>query len=799
MVNIYVLSDLDSDFLLNQPETIIAKENVDKLSSGSIYFTINLNKQLRETLFNNLALDLTNIDSIPMRWIKGDTKPHIDRGGKNFDKTYLAYLTDSPGELIIDSKSYPINKGNAYIFDEGLSHETIGTGFEPRLLLGPMSESGISVGSGIGGDGGETIYIRQQGIGQPIQYSADRIFWNNFYVYSIIVTNYNTAKGILKIEFITDITFDISIGDTYGFFYCNSDNIQFGSTSLKEDGTRPIITINGITGYPGLIRNGTNLLNGFNNIYVFNLNISVNNSTLVSNGGWIGQSYFGKGASNNFIVNCSSNGPIIDAGGGIIGGYSGSQSGATLYIIGCSSSGGSGRYSGGIIGFYAGQNEGVVTCENCWSTGAINQDNGGIFGYYAGDGGFVRAFKCYSMGAIGGLDSGGIYGPFAGNAGTAQAQDCYSQGFLAADAGGIYGSGAASDSGLATASNCYSLGTETSNNGIFKGGTSGNRYANNCYSANGSWSDISAKSNLIGTPNPVVGTTWVASGGVNYQYELNNMGYTPYTIENIVFQGVGETPILNQSYNQTILIGESSLASIRPGYSYDKMNISGGSPSSYGTITINDNTGVISTTSTTTPGTYTITIRNTGSYNITSFTLSVIQNITPNIPICFPAGTPVLTDQGEIAIEKIDIKKHTNRGQQIVAITESIPDDYYLICIEKNSLAYNIPNRRTIISKDHKIMYYKKLVRAEYLIQYIPTIYKIPYNKQKLYNVLLNEYSTMSVNNMIVETMNPNNALAKVYSGNYTRKEKNELIKLLNKVTTQERKKSVITRNMFIA
>jgi len=57
----------------------------------------------------------------------------------------------------------------------------------------------------------------------------------------------------------------------------------------------------------------------------------------------------------------------------------------------------------------------------------------------------------------------------------------------------------------------------------------------------------------------------------------------------------------------------------------------------------------------------------------------------------------------------------------------------------------------------------------------------------------------MSVNNLIVETMNPNNALSKVYSGNYTQNEKNELIKLLNKITKQERKKSIISRNMYIA
>jgi hypothetical protein len=30
-----------------------------------------------------------------MRWIKGDTKPHIDHGKSKFDNTHLVYLTES--------------------------------------------------------------------------------------------------------------------------------------------------------------------------------------------------------------------------------------------------------------------------------------------------------------------------------------------------------------------------------------------------------------------------------------------------------------------------------------------------------------------------------------------------------------------------------------------------------------------------------------------------------------------------------------------------------------------------------
>jgi hypothetical protein len=84
-----------------------------------------------------------------MRWIKGDTAPHIDTGRSDFKHTYLVYLNDSPGEFIIDSQSYPIQANSGFVFNEGLSHRTQDTQNVPRLLLGPMNEFAQPVGSGV--------------------------------------------------------------------------------------------------------------------------------------------------------------------------------------------------------------------------------------------------------------------------------------------------------------------------------------------------------------------------------------------------------------------------------------------------------------------------------------------------------------------------------------------------------------------------------------------------------------------------------------------------------------------------
>jgi hypothetical protein len=70
--------------------------------------------------------------------------------------------------------------------------------------------------------------------------------------------------------------------------------------------------------------------------------------------------------------------------------------------------------------------------------------------------------------------------------------------------------------------------------------------------------------------------------------------------------------------------GGSTPAAIVSGKSYEILQIDGGDAGSYATITVDPTTGVISTTTTTVPGTYTLYIRNNGSYNITTYNLMVL-------------------------------------------------------------------------------------------------------------------------------------------------------------------------------
>lgn len=475
----------------------------------------------------------------------------------------------------------------------------------------PISQNGAT----------DTVYIQDAGSGS-IQYKVNNGDWTSISIWPVTIQNTSTTV-VLKVLFTNNITLN-STNEQY--FKCLSDRIQFGSPSLNSDGTRTIITIEGLTEYPGLIQNSTGT-NGFENIYIYNLQVSSVDSVLLDNAGWIGQEWFGYEGSNNYIINCKSNGDIPELGGGIVGAASGGGIGGGLTLRGCSTTGPIGNYGGGIAGHASGSSSGSITCEKCFSEGEIvGSQGGGIFGTYGGNNnGSATATNCYSLGDIA-TDGGGIYGAYAAEyPGTAIASGCYSRGTIGTDAGGIFGRYAGysptSDKGVASATNCYSFGSITNGNGIFGSNNESTLAPTQCYSANNNWNNTNASSSLSGAPSGVgVGTTWVQIS-IDTPYELNGMGYTPYTIDII-----NSSSELVQNYSQTVEIGQSTVEAINPNAPSNNFTIkkkAGGNEDSYNTITINSQTGKISTTSTTEVGTYTLTIRSIGSYNITTFTLTI--------------------------------------------------------------------------------------------------------------------------------------------------------------------------------
>jgi len=131
--------------------------------------------------------------------------------------------------------------------------------------------------------------------------------------------------------------------------------------------------------------------------------------------------------------------------------------------------------------------------------------------------------------------------------------------------------------------------------------------------------------------------------------------------------------------------------------------------------------------------------------------------------ICFPSSTLVKTDQGYIEVCKIDINVHKINNQKIIAITQIISIDDYLVCFEKNALANNVPFVTTKLSKNH-LVYNNGIFRpAESFLAKHPKIYKVKYTGETLYNVLMETHQKINVNNMTCESLHPENNIAKIY------------------------------------
>jgi hypothetical protein len=144
--------------------------------------------------------------------------------------------------------------------------------------------------------------------------------------------------------------------------------------------------------------------------------------------------------------------------------------------------------------------------------------------------------------------------------------------------------------------------------------------------------------------------------------------------------------------------------------------------------------------------------------------ISGICNISLSVSICFPKGTLVTTDQGEIPIEKINRRKNTINQKKIVGIVETENQEKRLVQIKKDALYPGYPNKTTLISSLHSILYNGEMVRAKDLIGLFgETVNYVPSDEPFLYNVLMEKHERMKVNNMTVETLDPEHSQANFF------------------------------------
>jgi hypothetical protein len=199
------------------------------------------------------------------------------------------------------------------------------------------------------------------------------------------------------------------------------------------------------------------------------------------------------------------------------------------------------------------------------------------------------------------------------------------------------------------------------------------------------------------------------------------------------------------------LIYDGAQAFLAPDFIIRKRSQSGGlSLSSFSILTLYRGVGLLASPA--------------PAYDGYPVTVIMKQIITPISNICFVGNTPIVCDQGSIPIRSIQPDIHTIFNKKIVAITQTITDDKYLVCFEKDALGKNLPAKKTIITPHHKIMYKGKLVMAGYFIDHFKGVSKVPYSGEVLYNVLMEKHELMIVNNMLTETLHPKNVIAKLYN-----------------------------------
>uniref|UniRef100_A0A6C0B485 Hedgehog/Intein (Hint) domain-containing protein n=1 Tax=viral metagenome TaxID=1070528 RepID=A0A6C0B485_9ZZZZ len=148
--------------------------------------------------------------------------------------------------------------------------------------------------------------------------------------------------------------------------------------------------------------------------------------------------------------------------------------------------------------------------------------------------------------------------------------------------------------------------------------------------------------------------------------------------------------------------------------------------------------------------------------------------------ICFLGDTKVETDQGKIRFDMLSTYNTIN-GLKIKQVVKVINSDDNLIFINKHAFGKKVPSKNTYIGRNHgvylddsfiqekdlephvhELIYHiagKNLVRARNLIKMGGVTEVKRGKKDTLYNVLLETHSTMIVNNIPCETLNPNDPM----------------------------------------
>jgi len=190
-----------------------------------------------------------------------------------------------------DNASLSFIRGNKYAFNVSAS----GHPFWIQTVPGAYSPGNI-YSTGVTNNGIDTGIITID-----VPYDAPNLYYACQY--------HSSMAGSIEISNLGEtITLNVTNSGSGSYIINGSNNpsLSFirGTATVNSD---PIIYINGVSKFPGLVQNGTSTKNAFNNVTVSDIIIDASTSTLANDpsNGWIAQRYFKKGATGVFVNSCS--------------------------------------------------------------------------------------------------------------------------------------------------------------------------------------------------------------------------------------------------------------------------------------------------------------------------------------------------------------------------------------------------------------------------------------------------------------------------------------------------------------
>ena len=149
----------------------------------------------------------------------------------------------------------------------------------------------------------------------------------------------------------------------------------------------------------------------------------------------------------------------------------------------------------------------------------------------------------------------------------------------------------------------------------------------------------------------------------------------------------------------------------------------------------------------------------------------------------------IQTDAGLKKIQDITTND-TIDNIEVMGITKTINNNInHLIQIKKNAFRKNVPSKDIVVTRSHKININGETKKAYELLNISNyKISKIPYNGEVLYNILLETYRFIKVQNVYMETLHPNNKVARLHkdvlwNNNIEQHVKESMVKKVNKIS----------------